>query len=87
MKETNMKTKYISNDTQVNLDESRQVWDNGLRGDKRVTLWADRDNAHVWAETNGDPVCGADDLRALLLAEGMAVAMVERVIVGDLAGL
>lgn len=80
-------TKYISNDTQIDLKESREVWSNGQYGDKRVALWADRDNVHVWAETNGDPICGEDDLRECLAEQGMDVGMIERVITGDLAGL
>ena len=82
-----MKTKYISNETAVDLDKSAEVWSNGRDGDARVTLWADEGAVHVWAETNGDPVYGEDSLRACLLDEGMDSAIVERVLVGNLSDL
>lgn len=77
-----MKTKYINNDTKVDLDESRCVWDNDKLGDARVELWTN--NVHVWAETNGDPVYGEESLRELLIDEGMDDVTADRVIVGDL---
>ncbi len=78
--------KWISNETQVNLSESRCVWDNGKDGDPRVELWADKGNVHVWAETNGDPVYGEDSLTALLVEdEGLSPDLAARVVVGDLS--
>ena len=82
-----MKIKYLSNLVTVDLDKSAEVWSNGRCGDARVTLWADEGAAHVWAETNGDPVYGEDELRACLLTEGMDPATVEAVLIGDLTGL
>jgi hypothetical protein len=79
--------KHISNDTTVDLDDSLCLWDNGLAGDARVELWADTDCEHVWAETNGDPVYGEDELRDLLLAEGMDEDVVDEVITGDMSSL
>lgn len=82
-----MTTKYISRETTVDLNESRCVWDNGAHGDARVSLWADAGNVHVWAETNGDPVYGEDELVELLTAEGLDDETCRQIVEGDLSGV
>jgi len=76
--------KYLDNRTQVDLSESREVWNNGRHGDHRVELWADERNEHVWLETNGDPVYDEESLREALSMEGMDTDTVDLAIVGDL---
>ena len=83
-----MTTKNLDNYTQVDLTESSSFWTNGEPGDARIELWADKGNVHVWAETNGDPVCGEDELRKLLLTTlEMDAEIVEKVLIGDLSDL
>ena len=81
-------TKWIAGDIQVDLERSRLVWSNGRNGNRRVELWADEGNRHVWAEPGGgDPVCRQNGLRELLAGLGLEAVLVASIINGDLTGL
>lgn len=82
-----MTIKYLTSRTAVDVERSRCVWNNGKRGDERVELWADAGNAHVWAETNGDPVSQQDELADLLVAEGLTPESVALVVAGDFSAI
>ena len=76
-----MNTKQIHHDgTTVDLDTSRCIWGNYL-----VEIWGDAGNVHVWAETNGDPVYGDDDLCNLLAGEDCRISndMIDQIIAAD----
>lgn len=80
-----MTTKAIMQGVTVDLDNSREVWNNGVPGDHRISLWADKGNEHVWLETNGDPIAGEVELRESLVALGFGVESIDRIVVGDLS--
>jgi hypothetical protein len=75
--------KYISNDDRVDMDKSRMVRDWG-KGAAKVELWADEGNAHVWLETNGDPVSSRDGIIDLLIECGVDRAAAERIADGNI---
>ena len=82
-----MRTKYITPRISVDLDKSREIWNNGQSGDAHASLWADEGNKHVWLETNGDPICGESELREALFIEGVSSETIAQVVVGDFGSL
>lgn len=82
-----MNTKYITNTTTVDLDTSREIWDNRRDGDASVTLWASIDEANIWAETSEGPVAEGLGLRELLESQGFESLVIDRILDGDLTDL
>jgi len=73
-----MNIKTIAYGLKVDLDESREVWNNN----HGVALWASKGNLHIWLETNGDPVVCEDALRVALAAEGWSNARIRAALDG-----
>lgn len=67
----------------IQRESARELWNNGKTEEDRVTLWRDDATGYVWAEADGDAVCGEEDLRNVLTAEGMTTVEAARAIDGD----
>lgn len=60
---TKMKTKHITNHIAIDTSMTREIYDNGETGDKKVTLcqgFTFEGECHYYLETNGDPMLITD---------------------------
>lgn len=73
----------MMNNPHIHRDNARELWNNGKAEEDRVTLWRDDATGYVWAEADGDAVCGEEELRNVLIAEGMTIVEAARAIDGD----
>jgi len=59
-----MSIKYITKNIAIDTDMTREIYDNGETGDKKITLcqgFTEGGECHYYLETNGDPVLITDE--------------------------